>query len=84
MKIFYHPRFKESYRKLTPDIQKKAEGREKIFRQNPFDPRLDTHKLHGKLKKQWSFSIDKRNRILFEFDESDVIFLDIGDHDLYR
>src|SRR3989304_1498485 len=82
--VFYHPRFKESYRKLTPDIQKKAEGREKIFRQNPFDPRLDTHKLHGKLKKQWSFSIDKRNRILFEFDESDVIFLDIGDHDLYR
>lgn len=84
MKIFYHPRFKESYKKLSSETQKKAEGREKVFRQNPFDSRLNTHKLHGKLKKQWSLSIDKSSRILFEFDGSDVTFLDIGNHDLYK
>jgi addiction module RelE/StbE family toxin len=84
MKIFYHPRFKRTYKKLSAEIKSKAEIKEVLFRDNPFDSRLDTHKLHGKLKNQWSFSVDKKYRILFEFDNSDVIFLDIGDHNLYK
>lgn len=84
MKIFYHPRFKDSYKQLPVSIQKKSERRELIFRENHFDPRLDTHKLHGKLRNQWSFSVDKKFRILFEFDNGDIIFLDIGDHNLYK
>ncbi len=55
-----------------------------MFRKNKFDPRLETHKLHGKLKDLWSFSVGNKYRIVFEFDNSDVIFLDIGDHDLYK
>jgi len=55
-----------------------------MFRNNPFDTRLKTHKLHGKLKDLWSFSIDERYRVLFEFDGDDVIFLDVGDHDMYK
>lgn len=65
-------------------VKRKAEVREKLFRESPFHPSLDTHKLHGKLKNQWSFSIDKKFRILFEFDNSDVIFLNAGDHEIYR
>lgn len=84
MIIRYHPRFKKSYKKLPPQIKLKAEAKEKIFRQNPFHSSLDTHKLHGKLKNQWSFSIDREFRILFEFDKSDVILLDVGDHKIYR
>lgn len=84
MKVYYHPRFRESYLKFSLLIRKKAERRERIFRLNPFDPRLQTHKLHGLLKRQWSFSVDDKYRILFEFDDGDVIFLDIGDHHLYK
>lgn len=84
MKIFYHPRFRFSYRQLSEIIQRKAERKERIFRMNPFDPRLKTHKLHGVLGRLWSFSIDAKYRILFEFDNRDVTFLDIGDHDVYR
>ncbi len=84
MKILYHPGFKRAYKKLPDELKFKAEAKETFFRENPFDSRLDTHKLHGKLKGQWSFSIDKKYRILFEFDKSDVVFLDIGDHDLYK
>ena len=69
MTIYYHPL--------------KAEERMQLFRNNPFDSRLDTHKLHGRLKDQRSFSIDDKNRILFEFEGDDVIFLDIGDHSIY-
>jgi len=84
MVIRYHPQFKRSYKKLLPKIKLKAEVKEKIFRQNPFHPSLDTHKLHGKLKNQWSFSVDRGFRILFEFDKSAVILIDVGDHEIYR
>ena len=84
MKIHYTERFKRYYKKLPLEIKLKAEQQESLFRAHPFSSQLRTHKLHGKLKNQWSFSIDDKFRILFEFDGSDVIFLDIGDHDLYK
>ncbi len=84
MTIYRYPRFERSYKKLPAAIQERAEEREQIFRINPFDTRLDTHKLHGRLKDQWSFWITGKIRILFEFDNDDVIFLDIGDHGIYQ
>jgi len=84
MKIIYSSKFKRSFKKLTTFLVEKTIERTIIFEKNPFDPRLDTHKLHGKLKTKWSFLINGKNRVLFEFDKSDVIFLDVGDHDLYR
>lgn len=84
MNIFYHPKFSRMYKKLSLHLQKIAEERELIFRENPFDARLDTHKLHGKLGKFWSFEIDDKNHVMFEFDNKDVIFLKIGDHLTYK
>lgn len=84
MKIFYHPRFKRAYKKLPIELKSKAEIKEKLFRDDLFSPSLDTHKLHGKLKNQWSFSVGKKYRILFQFYGQDIIFLDIGDHEIYR
>lgn len=85
MKIFHHSRFEKAYRRLPIEVKLKAEKKESIFRTDPFDARLDPHKLHGKLKSKWSFSIDYRYRILFEFDsDKNVTFLDIGDHAIYR
>lgn len=84
MVIFYHARFKRAYKKLSIGLKSKAEIKEKLFRINPFHPNLDTHKLHGKLKNQWSFSVDKKYRILFEFVSQDVVFLDVGDHEIYK
>lgn len=84
MNIYYHPRFKESYKKLPLSLKKKTELLEGDFRKNPFDIKFKTHKLHGKLKNQWSFSINREYRILFEFDKDDIIFLDIGNHKLYK
>ncbi|OHA02023.1 MAG: hypothetical protein A3C11_00005 [Candidatus Sungbacteria bacterium RIFCSPHIGHO2_02_FULL_49_12] len=84
MKIFQSNKFERSLKKLPRHTIEKAIERIFLFEQNPFDRRLDTHKLHGKLKNLWSFSVIDRIRVLFEFDKSDVILLDIGDHDLYR
>jgi len=84
MKIVHASKFERSFKKLTIFLVEKTIERTIIFEKNPFDPRLDTHKLHGKLKTKWSFLVDGKNRVLFEFDKKDVIFLDVGDHNLYR
>lgn len=87
MTIYAYARYRHSYKNLDPQLQKLADQRIAIFRDNLFDSRLDTHRLHGKLKKQWSFSVDGQNRILFEFldkKRGDVVFLDIGDHSIYK
>ena len=84
MDIYYLSRFARDYKKLPQDVQKKAETAERLFRKNPHDPRLKTHKLTGKLAGFWSFSISFSHRIIFEFvDEGTVRFYRVGDHDIY-
>lgn len=85
MEIRYTSKFERAFRKLPREIQTIAVEREVIFRSNFSDPRLHTHKLKGELGKYWSFSIDYSYRVLFEKDsDGNVIFLNIGDHDIYR
>jgi len=85
MKIIYSLQFKQEYRRLPDNIKRKAEKKEKIFRENPFASQLKTHKLGGRLAEFWSFSIDYRYRIIFEFvDEKKVILHAVGDHSLYK
>jgi len=79
------PHFEKHYKKLSKGVKEKAKEKEKIFRKDPFDPRLETHKLHGKLKECWAFSVDSKHRIKFIFlSDEEVLFLDIGTHDIYR
>ena len=57
--------------------------RVKMFQNDPFDNRLKTHQLSGKLKDLWSFSIDYNNRVIFLFvDKNKALFVDIGSHDV--
>lgn len=85
MKILYIEKFKREYRKLPKKIQEFAEQKVEIFRKDPFDAQLKTHKLHGLLKGFWAFSISYRHRIIFDFaDKNTVRFYSVGDHDIYE
>ena len=89
MKIIYSSRFGRKYKKLPNKIKDLAEKQEKIFLRDPFDPRLKTHKLHGKFKgkieKYWSFSIGYKYRIVFRFIDKNVArFYLIGTHRIYQ
>lgn len=84
MKIYYSSKFAKEYKKLPTKIKVAAEKKEKIFRLDPFDARLKTHKLSGKLKDYYSFSIDFKHRIIFEFAPEDTIwFHSVGTHGIY-
>ena len=79
------PRFFKSLAKLPPSIQALAKTRDAMFRANPFDPRLRTHKLKGELAGAWSYSVNYSYRVLFRFlADDEVLYYDIGTHDVYR
>ena len=85
MEIEYSPRFKKAFKKLPKEVKLKAVEREKIFRKNPFEPQLKTHKLHGTMKEYWAFSISFGYRIGFTFMTGELVrFHDIGTHDIYK
>lgn len=84
--ILYTEEFTERYEELLLAIKKKAERREKLFRENPYNPLLHTEKLHPKDREVWSFRIDENYRILFRFKDSNTVyFLTVGPHHwIYR
>lgn len=85
-RIYYTSHFEKSLRRIPKSIQILAHKRDLTFRENVFSPKLKTHKLHGKLKHLWSYSVDKNYRVIFSFkkNKKEVIYYDIGTHTIYR
>jgi mRNA-degrading endonuclease YafQ of YafQ-DinJ toxin-antitoxin module len=74
--------FRRHFKKLPDEIKHKMARREEVFINNPFDPRLGTHKLHGERKDEWVYEIDYSYRVTFMFLEGNVVFYtDVGTHD---
>ena len=85
MQIFYSTKFEKEYKKLPLHLKILSEEKEKIFRKNPRDPRLNIHKLKGKLSGYYAFWTDQKYRIIFEFTKKDTIwFHSVGDHSIYK
>lgn len=85
MKIYYSSKFEREYKKLPKEIKKLAEEKEATFRESHFNPLLNTHKLHGRFREYWAFSVNDKYRIIFEFAKKDMIwFHSIGDHSIYQ
>jgi len=85
MTIDYSPEFRRLFKKLPIEIKKEAIKKEKIFLKDPFYSSLKTHKLSGKLKGKWAFSISFTHRIIFSFEKKDYIrFHSVGNHDIYK
>lgn len=82
--IYYSFDFTKQFKRLTPVIQKHAIKKEKIFNQNPLHPSLRLHSLKGKLQGLYSISITLNYRIIFtRKPNGDIIFISIGQHDIY-
>ncbi len=83
--LFYYVTFKRAFKKLQPFQRADFEKKLTIFVNNPFDSRLKTHKLQGKLDRYHSFSINHSDRVVFEFIGNETVGLvDIGSHSIYR
>ena len=83
--IVYSNGFKERFLKLPKNIAELAIKKEKVFKKNPFHPSLRLHELKGRLKWLWSISVNLNYRIIFKYmPNSDILFVSIEKHDIYR
>jgi len=85
IEVAFSSSFKRAYKKRIKGQKDKEVlffRKLEIFIKQPYHPQLRTHKLSGKLKDLWSFSIDYNLRVVFYFvDKKRVIFENIGTHD---
>ena len=86
MEVSFSDSFKKVFIKRvnSPELESEFWKRLEIFIENPFDSRLKTHKLSGKLRNLWSFTIEYDLRLVFYFTKDKpkkAVFIDIGTHD---
>ncbi|MBI3921736.1 MAG: hypothetical protein HY318_10000 [Armatimonadetes bacterium] len=71
--------------KAQPYIAEDMRAALELMEADAFDPRLQTHKLHGKLQGAWASSAGYDLRIVFKFvrhEGSEAILLEtVGTHD---
>jgi addiction module RelE/StbE family toxin len=86
MEVSFSDSFKKIFKRRVKStgIETEFWFRLELFVNDPFDTRLKTHKLSGKLKDLWSFSIEHDLRVVFYFTKDKpkkAVFVDIGTHD---
>ena len=80
--------FWESFYDLTASQKESTRNAWKIFKQNPFDPRLRPHKIH-RLSANYAraiYAVDLEGdlRAVYYIEGNLVVTVDIGTHDLYK
>lgn len=82
-----HPssRFKRSFKKMPRSIKESFDNKIKLFIKHPFHPKLETHKLHGKLAPYYAFYLRDGYRVLFDFlNDNNVLLINVGSHNDYK
>ncbi len=82
--IIYAPRFTRSLKRLPKELQEETLGKIDDFKYAKNHKRLKVHKLHGKFFNCFSFSVNHKTRIVFQYvSKNEVALLSIGDHSVY-
>ena len=85
MIVNYKPSFVREFKKLSTDLQEEALERISQFGNTENHKKLKVHKLKGRLEGFYSFSVTYSHRIIFSYEsKNEVVFLAIGDHDVYK
>jgi plasmid maintenance system killer protein len=80
----YKPSFVRQLNKLPTAIQDEVFEKLELFKNVENHQKLKVHKLKGKLQSFYSFSVNYSHRIVFAYEtKNDVVFISIGDHDIY-
>ena len=80
--------FWESFYALAPSQKESTRRAWKIFKENPFDPRLRSHKIHRLSARYgrtiYAAEIEADLRVVFSLEADTIVTIDVGSHDLYR
>ena len=82
------PKFWTNYRKLSVSHQKSAQAAWRLFKIDPFDPRLRTHRINLLTaifrRPVYAVVIEGDLRAIFYIDGDTVVTVNIGSHDVYE
>jgi plasmid maintenance system killer protein len=85
LSISFKPSLIRQVNKLEEELVDEVFEKIELFR-NPLNHgTLRVHKLHGRLKNCFSFSVNYRFRIVFTWQsKNEAVLLILGDHDIYK
>ena len=85
IEVHFSPSFVRCMHSLPKNLEEEVHERIGLFRNRKNHKLLKVHKLKGKMNGCFSFSVDYRTRIVFEYiDSSTAVLLVIGDHSIYE
>ena len=85
MQVSFKPSFVRQINKLEQGLVDEVLYKIDILKNSDDDATLKIHKLHGRMKNKWSFSVNYKIRIIFEYEsKKEIVLLAIGDHDVYN
>jgi mRNA-degrading endonuclease YafQ of YafQ-DinJ toxin-antitoxin module len=85
LKISFKATFVKQINKLEKALIDEVFEKIELFKNQENHKLLKVHKLHGGFLGCFSFSVNYKIRIVFEHGiKNEIVFLAIGDHDLYR
>ena len=85
MDISLSPQFRKQFRKLEKLLQEEILEKIELFKDNKSNKQLKVHKLKGRLKGRYSFSVNYQFRIVFMYiSKQEVILLAVGYHEVYK
>lgn len=83
--IGYAPSFIRQYDKLEKALQTEVKAKIALFRDPKNHKQLEVHKLHGRMKDRQSFSVNYKDRVVFQYEGKNIALLKaVGDHEIYR
>lgn len=82
--VSFKASFLRKINKLDVNLRAEAVAKIELFKDTANHQLLKVHKLHGPLAGSYSFSVNYKTRIVFEYvSKNEVALLSIGDHDIY-
>ena len=85
MKVVFTPAFLRQVKKLPISLQNETIEKTELLKEVRNHKSLRVHKLKGPLMGCYSFSVNYKIRIVFEYISRDeVVFHAIGDHGIYQ
>jgi len=85
IRIGYTTNFIKAFKKLETDLKNEALEKIDLFKYRENHKQIKAHKLKGRLKGRYSFSVNYKFRIVFYYKSpNNAILLSIGDHNIYK
>ena len=85
IEVNYKPTFIKSFDNLENDLQNEIIEKIELLKDQRNHKQLKVHKLHGRIKDKYSFSVNYKYRIIFIYEsKKEIVLLAVGDHEIYK